>query len=64
MAVAAIGQEFIFPLDVQLSPSPTLNNHENGNLYRYLRDVGTDSKISLSVLQILIVERRTSLRIK
>ena len=47
---AAIGQEFRFPSDVQLPSSPTLSNHENGNLYCYLRDVGTDSKFALSVL--------------
>lgn len=59
-----IGQYFRFPLDVQLSPSPTLKNNENGNIYCYLRDVGTDSKFTIIVLQILIEERHISSRIK
>ena len=55
-SLAAIGHEFRFPLDVDLSPTPTLNSETNNNLFSYLRDVSTDSKFALSVLQ---DERRT-----
>ena len=59
--LAAIGRKFRFPLDVDLSPTPTLNSETNNNLFSYLRDVSTDSKFALSVLQILLDERRTNM---
>ena len=58
----AIGREFRFPLDVELSPSPTLNNVHNSALFSYLRNVSTDSDFAVSVLQILIQERRDTHR--
>ena len=57
-SVAAVGREFRFPLDVELSPSPTLNNETNSNLFQYLRDTAADSAFALSIVQILIEERR------
>ena len=57
-SVAAVGREFRFPLDVELSPSPTLNDETNSNLFQYLRDTAADSAFALSIVQILIEERR------
>ena len=54
----SVCQIFRFPLDVDLSPSPTLNTETNSVLFQYLRDVSTDSTFSLSILQVLIDERR------
>ena len=61
-SMAAIGRLFRFPLDVELSPSPLLNNETNSVLFQYLRDVSTDSTFSLSILQVLIDERRQAHR--
>ena len=59
---AAIGREFRFPLDVELSPTPNFNNVHNSALFAYLRNVSTDSDFAVSVLQILIQERRDTHR--
>lgn len=45
-----------------MSPTPILNIETNSFLFNYLRDLSTDSTLSLSVLQILIEERRTAHR--
>ena len=49
-SVAAVGREFRFPLDVELSPSPTLNDETNSNLFQYLRDTAADSAFALSIV--------------
>ena len=61
-SLAAIGRELRFPLDVELCPTPPLNDEHNTALMQYLRDVSNDSKFSIAVLQILIEERRTAHR--
>jgi len=61
-SLAAVGRAFIFPLDVELSPSPTLNDETNSHLYQYLRDVSDESQFALSIVQILVEERRQSLQ--
>ena len=61
-SVAAIGRTFRFPLDVELSPTPLLNNECNSTLFNYMWDVSTDSTFSLSILQVLIEERRAAHR--
>ena len=57
-SMAAVGRDFRFPLDVEMMPSPTLNSPENANLFQYLRDVSDESIFALSILQILVKERR------
>ena len=57
-SMAAIGRDFRFPLDVNLTPTPTLNSSSNASLFQYLRDVSLESKFAVSILQILIKERR------
>lgn len=57
-SIAAVGREFRFPLDVKLSELPPLNDKSNNALYNYLRDVSTESTFAISILQILIEERR------
>ena len=52
--VAAVGREFKFPLDIELQPSPTLNDDSNSALFNYLRDVSCNSTFSQAVLSILI----------
>lgn len=59
-SLAAVGRAFRFPLDVELSPSPTLNDESNSHLFQYLRDVSDESKFALSIVQILVEERRQS----
>ena len=59
--MADIYRSFL-PLDVELSSTPILNNNKNSTLVIYLRDVSTYSTFSLSILQILIEERRTPQR--
>ena len=58
--MAAIGRLFRFPLDVELSPCPILNNETNSVLFQYLHNISTDSTFSLSILQVLIDERHQS----
>ena len=53
-SMADVGREFIFPLDVDLYPTPSSNDTNNSALFQYLQNVSTDSKFTLSVLQILI----------
>lgn len=45
---------------MELSPSPTLNDESNSHLYQYLRDVSNESQFALSIVQILVEERRQS----
>ena len=59
-SLVAIGRELRFPLDVELCPTPPLNNEHNTALIQYLHDVSNDSKFAISVLQILIKERCTA----
>ena len=49
-------------MDVQLSPTPILNDINQSALYTYLRDVSTDSQFATSVLQVLVEEWRTAHR--
>ena len=48
-SIAAIGREFRFPLDVELSPTPQLNPENNSALFQYLRNVSNNSVFSLSI---------------
>ena len=61
-SMVAVGRAFRFSIDVSLSPSHILNTKSNSTLFNYLRDVSTDAKFSLSVLQILIEEQRSTHR--
>ena len=56
--IPAVGREFKFPMDIELQPSPTLNDDCNSALLTYLRHVSCDTKFAESILQILIEERR------
>ena len=58
--LAAVGRHFKFPIDVALSACPTINDSSQSALYTYLRDVSNDSQFLISVLQVLIEERRTA----
>ena len=53
-SVAAVGQEFKFPMDMELQPTPTLNDSSNSALFQYLRHVSCNSTFAQSVLQVLI----------
>ena len=55
-SLAAVGRHFKFPMDVQLSPTPILNDINQSALYTYLRDVSTDLQFATSVLQVLVEE--------
>ena len=61
-SMASIGRTFRFPLDVELSPTTLLNNECNSTLFNYLWGVSIDSTFSLSILQVLIEERRAAHR--
>ena len=61
-SVAALGREFRFPMDTELIETPVLNSKDNSALFKYLRDVSTNSTFSTAVLQILVEERRTAHR--
>ena len=57
-SLAAVGREFRFPLDVELSVIPPINDASNSALTNYLRDVSIEAKFATSVVQVLIEERR------
>ena len=59
-SVSDFGKEFRFPLYTGLSPTPTLNLDNNQALYKYLRDVSTNSQFAIYVLQILIKIKENS----
>lgn len=61
-SLADVGRRFKFPMDVQLSPTPTLNDTDQSIVYTYLRDVSTDSQFAISVLQASVEEWRTAHR--
>ena len=44
-SVAAVAREFVFTLDTELLPTPTLNPDNNQTLFKYLRYVS--KKISI-----------------
>ena len=56
-SLAAVGREFRFPLDVELSVIPPINDVSNSALTNYLRGVSIESKFAVSVVQVLIEER-------
>ena len=45
-------------MDIELQPSPELNDENNSVVFQYLRDVSCDSTFAQSVLSVLIEERR------
>jgi hypothetical protein len=57
-SMVAVGRDFRFPIDVELSPTPTLNDSRNSALFNYLRNVSNDSKFAQSLVEILVQERR------
>ena len=61
-SMAAVGRDFKFPMDVELSSMPTISDNTNSALFKYLRDVSNDSKFATSVVQILVEERRDAHR--
>ena len=61
-SMAAVDREFRFPMDVELSMMPAINENKTSALYKYLRDVSNDSKFTVSVVQILVEERREAHR--
>ena len=63
-SMAAIGREFQFPLDVELSPTPTLNDCQNSNLYEYLRAASNNGPFATSVISTLVEERREAHRLR
>ena len=58
-SLAAIGREFRFPLDVEISATPTINPTTNIGLYNYLRGVSNYTLFTQEVLNIIIRERHT-----
>ena len=57
-----MGREFRCPLDIDLLLTPSLNTAATVKLFKYLRDTSTDSKFVLSVLQVLLEERRNHMQ--
>ena len=47
---------------MELSPTPNLNNVHNSASFSYIRNVSTESDFAISVLQILIEDRRNAHR--
>ena len=60
--MAAVGRTYRFLLNVEFPPTPLLNSESNNTLFNHLREVSTDSVVSLSILQVLIEEHRNSHR--
>ena len=63
-SMAALGRDFKFPMDVELSAMPVINDNQNSALFKYLRDVSNNSKFATSVVQILVEERREAHRLR
>ena len=61
-SVAYAGRELIFTIDTELLRIPTMNPDNNQVLFKYLRDMSTNSQFAISVLQIRTEERITSHR--
>ena len=57
-SMAAVGREFRFPLDVKMCPDPPLSDGTNTPLHEYVRTASNTAQFALSVLQILVEERR------
>ena len=57
-SLAAVGREFRFPLDVELSFIPPIKDVSNSALTKYLRDVSIESTFSVSIVNVLIEERQ------
>ena len=55
-SMSAIGRSFRLPLNVELSPIPTLNTETSNSIFQYLRNMSTNSTFSLSILQVLADE--------
>ena len=55
-SLAAVICHFKFPFNMKLSSTATLNDNDQYDLYKYLRDVSTYSQFNISVLQVLVEE--------
>ena len=61
-SLAAVGREFRLFADVELNPSPKLNDNHNSELYHYLRQMSNNGPFVTAIIQILAEERRRSHR--
>lgn len=61
-SMAALGREFRFPLDVELSPTPTLNDAQNTQLFEYLRNASNNGPFATSVVKLIVEDRRATHR--
>ena len=60
--LAAVVQHFKFPVDVDLNAAPSVNCNDQSTLYTYLRNLSNNPHFVVSVLQVLIEERRSAHR--
>ena len=52
--IAAVGREFVFTLDTELLPTPTVDPEKNQELFKYLRGLSANSQLAIYLLQIII----------
>lgn len=63
-SLAAVGREFRMFGDINLQPTPNLNNDQNSELYNYLRQMHNDGPFATTVIQILVEERKAVVSLK
>ena len=61
-SLAAIGREFRFNIDVEISATPTINPTTNSGIYNYLCGISNDALFAQEELKILIEELHTLYR--
>ncbi|MGH7955061.1 MAG: hypothetical protein ACREOZ_03790 [Gloeomargaritales cyanobacterium] len=61
-SVPAIGREFKFPMDFELSPLPSLSDDVAGALHTYLSRVASNVSFATEILKLLVEDRRTAHR--
>lgn len=61
-SMIALGRDLPFPLDMELSQLPQLNDGSMQTLFEFLRLASNNSRFAQSISQLLIEERRKSMR--
>lgn len=57
-SVPAIGRELKFPLDIELSEEPKIEDDDGENLLTYIRNLGRDAPFIRKMLAFILEDRR------
>ena len=63
-SLPAVGRHYRLPMDIELSPSPALNDTSRSQLFTYICDVSNNSTFVTHILKMFIEEHRSNYRLR